>query len=126
VPHSYKGRSEQVKIIANYTSFCKIDYGFKILWPIYSALGVIIVKQSRQTQILKDLVQASKAQELWKLDIDELEGKNLEVAGREEVNQLLSEGWTLLHIYTLKYREDGTWRERPMAILGRPKKHAVM
>ncbi len=58
---------------------------------------------------------------LWQLDILELTGHNLEVHGREEVNRLLQEGWRLLHIYTLKYEEDGAWRERPMAILGRPK-----
>ena len=39
--------------------------------------------------------------------------------GREEVNRLLDAGWRLLHIYTLKYEEDGLWRERPMGILGR-------
>ena len=59
---------------------------------------------------------------LWDLEIEELEGHNLEVKGREEVNALLGEGWILLHIYTLKYKEEGEWRERPMAILGRPKK----
>jgi hypothetical protein len=36
---------------------------------------------------------------------------------------MLSEGWVLLHIYTLKYHDesdgDGTWRERPMAVLGK-------
>jgi hypothetical protein len=58
---------------------------------------------------------------LWELEIEEVDGHNLEVKGREEVNKMLSEGWILLHIYTLKYQEDGTWRERPMAILGRPK-----
>lgn len=59
------------------------------------------------------------------LDIGEVTGHNLEVRGREEVNRLLAQGWQLLHIYTLKYQEDGVWRERPMAILGRkrePKK----
>lgn len=56
---------------------------------------------------------------LWKLDIVELAGHNLEARGREEVNRLLRSGWRLLHIYTLKYHEDGVWRERPMAILGR-------
>ena len=56
---------------------------------------------------------------LWQLDIAELTGHNLEARGREEVNRLLEAGWRLLHIYTLKYREDGVWRERPMAILGR-------
>ncbi|MGH7196237.1 MAG: hypothetical protein ACREGJ_00540 [Candidatus Saccharimonadales bacterium] len=58
---------------------------------------------------------------LWELGITELAGHNIETAGREEVNKMLDEGWTLLHIYTLKYREDGIWRERPMAILGRQK-----
>jgi hypothetical protein len=60
-------------------------------------------------------------QPLWQLDIAELTGHNLEARGREEVNRLLADGWQLLHIYTLKYREDGVWRERPMAILGRPR-----
>jgi hypothetical protein len=58
---------------------------------------------------------------LWQLDIAELTGHNLEARGREEVNRLLQTGWRLLHIYTLKYQEDGVWRERPMAILGRPR-----
>ncbi|MBZ5644736.1 MAG: hypothetical protein LAO19_18410 [Acidobacteriia bacterium] len=56
---------------------------------------------------------------LWQLDIAELTGHNLEARGREEVNRLLDAGWRLLHIYTLKYEEDGVWRERPMGILGR-------
>jgi hypothetical protein len=56
---------------------------------------------------------------LWQLDIVELIGHNLEARGRDEVNRFLQTGWRLLHIYTLKYREDGVWRERPMAILGR-------
>jgi len=56
---------------------------------------------------------------LWELDIGELTGHNIETQGREEVNRLMEEGWMLLHIYTLKYREDGIWRERPMAILGK-------
>jgi hypothetical protein len=58
---------------------------------------------------------------LWQLDIAELTGHNLETRGREEVNRLLASGWRLLHIYTLKYQEGGVWRERPMAILGRPR-----
>lgn len=58
---------------------------------------------------------------LWQLDIAEVTGHNLETRGREEVNRLLQEGWLLLYIYTLKYQEDGEWRERPMAILGRPR-----
>jgi hypothetical protein len=59
---------------------------------------------------------------LWQLDIAEVTGHNLEARSREEVNRMLQEGWILLHIYTLKYEEDGVWRERPMAILGRPRK----
>lgn len=58
---------------------------------------------------------------LWQLEIAELAGHNIEARGREEVNRLLSAGWLLLHIYTLKYEENGVWRERPMAILGRPR-----
>lgn len=58
---------------------------------------------------------------LWQLDIVELTGHNLEARGRDEVNRLLKSGWRLLHIYTLKYHEDGIWRERPMAILGKPR-----
>lgn len=58
---------------------------------------------------------------LWQQDIGELTGHNLEARGREQVNRLLLEGWRLLHIYTLKYLEDGVWRERPMAILGKPR-----
>jgi hypothetical protein len=58
---------------------------------------------------------------LWQLNIEELTGHNLEARGREEVNRLLKSGWRLLYIYTLKYEEDGVWRERPMAILGKPR-----
>jgi hypothetical protein len=58
---------------------------------------------------------------LWHLDIAEVTGHNLEARGREEVNRLLQSGWRLLLIYTLKYEEDGVWRERPMAILGKPR-----
>jgi hypothetical protein len=57
---------------------------------------------------------------LWDLQIEELVGRNIEAKGREEVNKMLQEGWILLHLYTLKYQEDGVWRERPMAILGKP------
>jgi len=57
---------------------------------------------------------------LWELNIVEVTGRNLEQQGRETVNELLGQGWVLLHIYTLKYHEDDVWRERPMAILGRP------
>lgn len=64
-------------------------------------------------------VAAQSALPLWQLDVAEVTGHNLEARGREEVNRLLKAGWRLLHIYTLKYEEDGVWRERPMAILGR-------
>jgi hypothetical protein len=66
-----------------------------------------------------DLAAAVVGLPLWQLDIVELIGHNIESRGREEVNQLLEQGWRLLHIYTLRYQEDGVWRERPMAILGR-------
>ena len=56
---------------------------------------------------------------LYRLNITEVEGKNLEAKGRDEVNGMLKNGWVLLHIYTLRYKEDDVWRERPMAILGR-------
>jgi|SRR5690348_2723601 len=71
-----------------------------------------------QVQVSLDVVRTLP---LWQLDIVEVTGRNLEVRGREEVNRLLASGWQLLHIYTLKYQEDGVWRERPMAILGRAK-----
>lgn len=61
---------------------------------------------------------------LWQVDIVELAGHNIETKGREGINRLLSEGWILLHIYTLRYEENGVWRERPMAILGRPRNPA--
>ncbi|HEY4694579.1 MAG TPA: hypothetical protein VIH52_01285 [Candidatus Nanoarchaeia archaeon] len=58
---------------------------------------------------------------LWEMDIKELVGHNLEAQGREDVNKLLDKGWVLLHIYTLHYRENAVWRQRPMAILGKPR-----
>jgi hypothetical protein len=61
----------------------------------------------------------ANGQPLWQYDFAELTGHNLERRGRKEVNQLLSAGWRLLHVYTLRYQESGVWRERPMAILGR-------
>ena len=64
-------------------------------------------------------VNVLEALPLWQLDIRELTGHNLESHGREHVNALLQADWRLLHIYTLKYHEDGVWRERPMAILGK-------
>jgi hypothetical protein len=64
---------------------------------------------------------AVEALPLGQLDIAELTGHNLEARGRREANRLLRAGWFLLHIYTLNYREDEVWRERPMAILGKPR-----
>jgi hypothetical protein len=58
---------------------------------------------------------------LWQFEFAEVTGHNLEARGRKVVNQLLEAGWRLLHIYTLRYEENGIWRDRPMAILGRPK-----
>ncbi|CAN5652629.1 hypothetical protein BH23PAT1_BH23PAT1_3240 [soil metagenome] len=65
-------------------------------------------------------IAKARSLELWELGIEELTGHNIETAGREEVNRLLAEGWILLHVYTLKYKEEEAWRERPMAILGKP------
>jgi len=76
----------------------------------------------KKTQSGLSQAAAAESTPLWQLDIEELAGHNIEARGREEVNRLLSEGWILLHIYTLKYEENGVWRERPMAILGRPRK----
>jgi hypothetical protein len=69
----------------------------------------------------EDLTNFGAALPLWQMGIVEVTGHNLEARGREEVNRLLETGWCLLHIYTLKYHEDGVWREKPMAILGRPR-----
>ena len=77
---------------------------------------------ARQTKNQPSQATAEETIPLWQLDIKELAGHNIEARGREEVNRLLSEGWLLLHIYTLKYEENGVWRERPMAILGRTHK----
>ena len=76
-------------------------------------------KKAEKTEDVQ--LPSSSIASLWELGITELTGHNIETVGREEVNKLLTEGWILLHIYTLKYREDGIWRERPMAILGKSK-----
>lgn len=80
-----------------------------------------MAKQNTNAEKSVDKVPAALLETipLWQLDIAEVTGHNLEARGREEVNRLLESGWRLLHIYTLKYHEDGVWRERPMAILGR-------
>jgi len=81
-------------------------------------------KAAEQTDLEDALVSVGKP--LWELGINELAGRNLETAGRNEVNEMLKQGWMLLHIYTLRYPERENprgprvvWRERPMAILGR-------
>lgn len=79
------------------------------------------VSKESQTELFDTALPSAGGTPLWQLDIVELAGHNIETKGREEVNRLLSEGWILLHIYTLKYEEGGVWRERPMAILGRPR-----
>lgn len=66
-------------------------------------------------------INLEKSRELWELEITELEGRNIESQGRKDVNKMLADGWILLHIYTLRYHEDDVWRERPMAILGKPR-----
>jgi len=78
-----------------------------------------MVKKVEKDEIVEELVDKLP---LWELGIVELTGHNIESAGREEVNKLLKKGWVLLHIYNLKYRQKREWRERPMAILGRPRK----
>ena len=75
------------------------------------------VEQSMTIESLPAVAHAP----LWGMGITELAGHNIEAAGREEVNKMLNSGWILLLLYTLKYREDGIWRERPMAILGKPR-----
>lgn len=74
---------------------------------------------SREASLESKLSLSANAQSLWGFDFAEVTGHNLESRGRKKVNRLLTSGWHLLHIYTLRYREDGIWRERPMAILGR-------
>lgn len=81
----------------------------------------MVERQKRRKESDKAPLSVVETLPLWQLDIIELTGHNLEARGREEVNRLLQEGWRLLHIYTLKYHEDEVWRERPMAILGKPR-----
>lgn len=59
---------------------------------------------------------------LWELEVQQVEGKSLEKKGREEINEMLSQGWVILSVYTLRFKDgNDTWLERPMAILGLPK-----
>lgn len=56
---------------------------------------------------------------LWQLRISEVQAINLETRGRKKVNELLQKGWILLHVYTVRYKDEDVWRERPMAVLGK-------
>ena len=58
---------------------------------------------------------------LWEMEIEEMAGESLEAKNRTLVNELLARGWILLLVYVLKYKEKDIWREKPMAILGRPR-----
>ena len=80
-----------------------------------SGAGIDSVKPAAASRIRASV----GAQPLWQFDFSEVTGHNLESRGRKEVNRLLAAGWRLLHVYTLRYEENGVWRERPMAILGR-------
>ena len=80
-----------------------------------SGAGIDSVKPAAASRIRASVA----AQPLWQFDFAEVTGHNLESRGRKEVNRLLAAGWRLLHVYTLRYEENGVWRERPMAILGR-------
>ena len=85
-------------------------------------LEIMTYRKNPETSVSREIpLGMPELLPLWQLDIGELTGHNLESKGREEVNRLLKTGWRLLHIYTLRYEEDGVWRERPMAILGRPR-----
>jgi hypothetical protein len=84
-----------------------------------AAAGIEMPKKKHDAARAAPPLNVLETLPLWQLDIVELTGHNIEAHGREEVNRLLQEGWRLLHIYTLKFQEDGVWRERPMAILGK-------
>ena len=58
---------------------------------------------------------------LWEFEIQQVEGKSLERKGRDEINDMLLDGWIMLSVYTLRFKNDDIWLERPMAILGLPK-----
>lgn len=103
---------------------CFVLVIFKILFgPSFKHVDLAIYNRCMADKEQKEVVVPTL--DLWNLEIAELNSKSLESSGREEVNELLQKGWVLLHIYTLKYKDevDGevAWRERPMAILGRPK-----
>lgn len=71
--------------------------------------------------MLSDIEKTDNKLPLWELEVVELEGKSLEKRGRDDANVMLSEGWILLYIYTLRFKDDeNVWRERPMGIFGLP------
>lgn len=79
-----------------------------------------MAKKTSQAKIANlESIPAKADVPLWDLDVTELSGRTIETSGRNDVNHVLTSGWVLLHIYTLKYRDGSTWRERPMAILGK-------
>ena len=88
-------------------------------------MSISIRKQAAVTRSARRASDESRAfaagdgQTLWQMDFGEVTGHNLESRGRKDVNWLLEAGWRLLHIYTLRYEENGVCRERPVAILGR-------
>jgi hypothetical protein len=90
------------------------------LSPAPSRVGAMGKRKTRREIVTDELpIGLVERLPLWQLNIIEVTGHNLEARGREAVNSLLKTGWRLLHIYTLKYEEDGVCRERPMGILGR-------
>ena len=92
----------------------------KELSPAPSRVGAMAKRKAHREIVGDELpIGLVEGLPLWQLNIIEVTGHNLEARGREAVNSLLKAGWRLLHIYTLKYEEDGVWRERPMGILGR-------
>jgi len=85
----------------------------------FAEKNVRMTQTEKSSEDIASILRKSQFAPLWGLNIVELAGHNIEARGREEVNRLLGQGWKLLHVYTLRYAEDGVWRERPMAILGR-------
>jgi hypothetical protein len=75
--------------------------------------------KKKQEEPSQQLFPMSYNSPIWEMGVSELDARSLEKSTRDEVNKMLADGWVLLHIYTLKYREDNIWRERPMAILGK-------
>jgi hypothetical protein len=89
-----------------------------------TALATVGHPKKKEPGVSAARVENEKA--IWQFDFAEVTGHNLETRGRKEVNRLLAEGWRLLLVYTLRYEQDGVWRERPMAILGRPRENPAV